>query len=115
MGLRADVADELVAAALGLAVDLGASAIRAAEAEGDEHREAVRRMALLNLLERNDGEPEQLVPLDVPLVSGERHDPVLAVLGQVPVRDPGEVADAEHDDLAHGAPRRTSIVNSHRP
>src|SRR2546421_8684635 len=65
--LRADVADQLVTAALALRVNVGPSAVHSAEADRNEHRTLRRRVRLLETLERHDRNAEEIPAVDVSL------------------------------------------------
>jgi hypothetical protein len=73
-GARADVADELVAALLGLGVFPRPHPVHALEADREEQEELAGWVAPLELLEGHDGQPEDFAAGKIPPVHREARD-----------------------------------------
>ena len=116
MGGRAHVADQFVPKRLLPFVHRPASLVHSAEADCDEHRKVGRRMRVDERLGRQNGNPEQFVPVASRLVDSERHNLMRAVAIEIDLRDPRKVPRTEDDDgLQVRSSLRATIVNSYSP
>ena len=68
-----------------------------------EHVVLARRKALRRVLGVDQRQAEELVALRNAAIDDERRDLVRAVVGEVVVREPGDVAGAEDHELGHAA------------
>ncbi len=97
----ADVADELVAEPLHLVILCGTHAVHPGVAECDEHLERRRWKAGRDPIERHERKVEERILPAVFGIDGETGHLVLGIGREVEVREPGDVASAEENDLCH--------------
>src|SRR5205085_7580631 len=112
----ADVARQLVAAALGLPVLLRPRLIHPGVAQGDEHLVVSWGVKPDDLLEGHQRQAEEGVAREVLPVDREGRDFVIAVAGEIVMGKSGDVARPENNQLRHKAPGYsflTSRVNSY--